>query len=141
MEAYVTIAACYVSSEGVVFGADSTTTLMVTNPETGTPEQHYFDFGQKIFELGEKDATRGIVTWGLGALPRDSYRTLYAEFADELKDIQPSSVEDAAQRWIKRFWSPYETTVRSPYRESLAKAQSDEERNTLDALAENSSVG
>ena len=39
----MTIAACYLSPEGVVFGADSTTTI----------GDHHFNFGQKIFELGD----------------------------------------------------------------------------------------
>lgn len=137
----MTIAACYVSTEGVVFGADSTTTLVVADPDTHKPEQHFFDFGQKVFELGEKDATLGVVTWGLGTLPSVSYRTLFAELADELKIDKPASVEDVAKRWIGRFWSSYDTMVRTPYRQRLEKAQTEEERLSLRGLAESSSVG
>jgi hypothetical protein len=44
----VTIAACYTSREGVVLGADSTTTF-----ESGTSEQNYYlNYSQKIFEIG-----------------------------------------------------------------------------------------
>jgi hypothetical protein len=47
----VTIAICYVSPEGVVLGADSTTTY-------GT---HHFNNSQKLFEVGE-DSSLAIVT-------------------------------------------------------------------------------
>ena len=62
----MTIAACYLSSEGVVLGADSTSTYLVPIKKNGTIEwqtQHY-DHAQKLFEIGE-DSTAGIVIWGL----------------------------------------------------------------------------
>ena len=55
----MTIAACYLSPEGVVLGADS----MSTYPFPG--HDHHFNYGQKLFEIGE-DSTFGLVTWGLG---------------------------------------------------------------------------
>lgn len=61
----MTIAVCYVSQEGVVLGADSTTTY-------GT---HHFNNSQKLFEVGE-DSTLAMVTWGLGGLHVNSYRTM-----------------------------------------------------------------
>lgn len=136
----MTIAACYLSPEGVVFGADSTTTVMVTNPETRAAEQHGFDFGQKVFELGQ-DANLGIVTWGLGGFPNASYRTLYAEFADDLKAKPPSSVEDAAVRWVARFWSAYDSTLRAAHRAAEAAATTPDDKRIVEAVAENSSVG
>ena len=69
----MTIAACYVCPEGVVFGADSTTTV-------GT---RYYDHTQKIFEVGGRGSTLGIVTWGLGGLGDLSYRALISQFADQ----------------------------------------------------------
>ena len=66
----MTIAACYVSSEGVVLGVDSTSTMRAP----GWPDRHY-DYEQKLFELGEK-STLAIAMWGIGALEPLSYRTI-----------------------------------------------------------------
>jgi len=86
----MTIAACYVCPEGVVFGADSTATFPVGD-EFGL----HYDFTQKLFEVGE-NGNLGIVTWGLGGFDDISYRSLIALFADELTADPPSSVKDAA---------------------------------------------
>jgi hypothetical protein len=86
----VTIAACYLTPEGVVFGADSTTTV-------GTPGglRHY-NYAQKIFEIGQP-STLGIVMWGMGGFPRRSHRTLIAQFADALRaGPQLASVSSSA---------------------------------------------
>lgn len=98
----MTIAACYVSPEGVVLGADSTTTY--GNP-TGP---HYFNHAQKLFEIGE-NATLGVVTWGLGGLAYVSYRALLALLADDLRQTAPVSVADVASRWAARVWAAYST--------------------------------
>jgi hypothetical protein len=56
----VTIAVCYVTPEGVVLGAASATL---------PGGFHYFNFNQKVFEIGEPGrGTLGIATWGLGRL-------------------------------------------------------------------------
>jgi len=56
----MTIAACYVSPEGIVLGADSTASF-------NFGAMHYYNHNQKLFELGD-GSTLGIVTWGLGSL-------------------------------------------------------------------------
>jgi hypothetical protein len=96
----VTIAACYVSPEGVVFGADSTTTY--AGP-------HYFNHGQKLFEVGE-NSTLGIVTWGLGGLAVGSHRTQIALLADDLIQNPTHSVSDVANRWAAQFSGAYATS-------------------------------
>jgi hypothetical protein len=99
----MTIAACYVCSEGVVFGADSTWTVPV-ECAGGDVRERYFNYGQKIFEVG-KDSTRGVVFWGLLTLNQLSCRTLVARLAD---DLQPTdTVEDAARGLADGFWSEY----------------------------------
>jgi hypothetical protein len=96
----VTIAACYISPEGVVLGADSTSTY-------GSPrDPHYYNNAQKLFEIGE-GGTLGVVTWGIGGLQVSSHRTLLALFADDLKDNPPVTVSEAATRWRDRFWAAY----------------------------------
>jgi hypothetical protein len=98
----MTIAACYVSPEGVVFGADSTASL---NTAGGF---HFFNHNQKLFELGE-DATLAVVTWGLGGFGELSHRTLFAEFADDLKAKAPTNLQEVADRWASKAWSVYST--------------------------------
>lgn len=99
----MTIAVCFVSHEGIVLGADSTSTIM----QNGRPVQH-FDHQQKIFEVGE-GATLGVTMWGVGSLPHKSHRTLIAELADELRDHPPATVEEAARRLATRFWGEFTT--------------------------------
>jgi hypothetical protein len=96
----VTIAACFVTPEGVVFGADSTTTAL-------TPVgPHYLNHNQKIFEIGA-GSTFGAVTWGLGGLVVKSHRGMLALLADDLAKNAPNSVEEVAQRWADQFWTDY----------------------------------
>ncbi len=102
----MTIAACYLSPEGVVLGADSTSTY---NTPSGP---HYFNHGQKIFEVGEPNTgTLGIATWGLGGLVVSSHRFLIAALADGLKSKKPKSVLDVAERWSAHFWKAYTTAL------------------------------
>ena len=100
----MTIAACYISPEGVVLGADSTTTY------TGhAGQQHYYNHSQKLFELSNDPecGTLAAVTWGLGGLQVSSHRTLLAELADDIKKTPIASVADVANRWSAKFWSAY----------------------------------
>ena len=93
---FVTIA-CYLSPEGVVLGADSTTTY-------GTPTSpHYFNNAQKLFEVGE-DSTLGAVTWGMGGLNATSHRSLLAKLDDSLAATPAESALQVAERWISLFW-------------------------------------
>lgn len=107
----MTIAACYLSPEGIVFGADSASTYQVpgNNPFLPPRERHY-NFGQKLFEIG-KGSTLAAVTWGLGGLAIGSYRTLLARLADDIEARPISSVEEAAFRWATQFWQAYTTSL------------------------------
>jgi hypothetical protein len=105
----VTIAACYLSAEGVVFGADSTTTMTVLGPGPvpfGSP--HHFNYAQKVFQIGE-DSTLGMTMWGLGNLEHSSYRTMIARFSDLLVAQPAQTMADVADRWNTFFWSAYST--------------------------------
>lgn len=97
----MTIAVCYVSPEGVVLGADSTSSAVVSPGGF-----HYFNHNQKLFELGES-ATLAAVTWGLGGLGPVSYRTLFAQLVDDLRTTPPATVHDVATRWTNQFWDTY----------------------------------
>lgn len=84
----MTIAAAYLTSEGVVFGADSTTTVS-SNKKVSQLLNH----AQKVFEIGE-NSRLGICTWGAGCINGISHRTLIARLGDEL-DIDKVSVSCA----------------------------------------------
>ena len=99
----MTIAACYLSTEGVVFGADSTATMLVSGSGGQPSIEHHYTFCQKVFEFGELGSSVGLVTWGLGALPSLSYRTLIAEVFDAALDQKVSSLEKVANLWSKMF--------------------------------------
>ena len=111
----VTLAACYLSPEGVLLGADSTTTYGLASGK------HYYNNAQKLFEIGE-DSRLGVVTWGLGGLNSYSHRTLFALLADDLKVNLPASVDDIAQRWTDHFWTAY-TDRNSPLAPLFAECQ------------------
>lgn len=97
----MTIAVCYVSPEGIVLGADSTTTM---NMPGGS---HYFDHSQKVFEVGE-NSTLAIATWGLSGLAIRSHRLLIALYADELAANPRPTVEAVANGWVDFFWPEYD---------------------------------
>lgn len=123
----MTIAACYISSEGVVLGTDSTSTMRIP----GMSDQH-FDYEQKLFELGEK-STLAIAMWGVGGLEQLSYRTMIAKLADDLVDNPAESVEQVANLWAQRFWKEYTERLAEPlkrYRDlaGLSQRTEDEER-------------
>lgn len=100
----MTIAACYLSPEGVVLGADSTSTYALSGGE------HHFNYAQKLFEIGD-GGTLGIVTWGLGGLSVGSHRTLVARLADDVRCNAAASVRDVALRWIDQFWAQYTSSL------------------------------
>lgn len=103
----MTIAACYLSSEGVVLGADSTTTMYVTCPGPNPLQtEHHYNYAQKVFQIG-KESTLGITMWGLGNLGETSYRTLIAEFADTLLSQGAQTVAEVAQGWNLFSWARY----------------------------------
>jgi hypothetical protein len=141
----MTIAACYLSSEGVVFGADSTTTVFVQGPDpaiSGT--DHYYNYAQKIFQIGE-DSNLGMTMWGLGSLGETSYRTLIARFADTLAAQPPGSMGEVADRWNAFYWNAYSSRF-APFRARLQhlRAQatrSPEEEAELRRLEQNLSGG
>lgn len=108
----MTIAACYVSPEGVVLGADSASTY------TFPSGHHHFNYGQKLFEIGI-DSTLGIVTWGLGGLALGSYRTLAARLGDRITTSPINSVLDAAVHWIDMVWPIYSSLAEVGFTKTL----------------------
>jgi len=73
----MTIAAAYLTSEGVVLGADSTTTVGTGG---GVAVAQLLNYAQKIFEVGERSRL-GVCTWGAGRIGEVSHRTLIARLA------------------------------------------------------------
>jgi len=125
----MTIAACYVSAEGVVLGADSTSTVYVPGPPGVEGSTHHFDFAQKVFEFGE-DSSIGIVTWGLGSLKDTSHRTVIAEVADTCNGDPGSisSVEQVARRFAEHFHRIYTTRYEDVLRQARQLRDKGDER-------------
>jgi hypothetical protein len=103
----MTIAACSVTPEGVVLGADSTSTVTM-----GDGSQRYLNNEQKIFEVGAS-GTLGVVTWGLGRIGNVSHRNSIAALDDDLLRHPPSSVSGAADRFAQLVWGTYDHTLRA----------------------------
>lgn len=97
----MTIAAAYLTSEGVVFGADSTSTI-----RTQQGVAQLFNYAQKIFEVGENSRI-GVCTWGAGSVGGVSHRTLIARLADKL-DLEKVKVSAAAENFAKIVAERYE---------------------------------
>lgn len=135
----MTIAACYVSMEGVVFGADSTTTISVKGP-SGDWEGHHFDYGQKIFEIG-RESRLGVAIWGLGSFLGTSYRTLIAELGDEVEAEPRRSVEETARSLGIKVWTAVESSFSAEFIQKLRdiaakgeKERTPEEQDQLSRL-------
>ncbi|MCX5677127.1 MAG: hypothetical protein NTX87_19230, partial [Planctomycetota bacterium] len=104
----MTIAACYLSAEGVVLGADSTSTVFVAGRGGQSGCQHHYDYAQKVFEFGDPESTAGLALWGLGSMGVTSHRTLIAETADEATRLNLPSLEDVAALMSRIFWEHYQ---------------------------------
>lgn len=140
----MTIAACLLTAGGVVFGADSTTTIPLPD-ENGVPAPHYFHHAQKLFELGE-NASLGVVTWGLGNFDGVSYRCTFAQVGDWVADAKPTTVLEIAEYFIELFWSHYSATssVIAPARlraQEIAPLIGPSEQEELAVLKEGFTVG
>ncbi len=141
----MTIAACYVSAEGVVFGADSTTTMFVDVPGSGqTGQEHHYNHAQKVFEIG-RDSTLAIAMWGLGSLGNTSYRTMIAQFADSLSTQDAQSLSEVANQWSQFFWSSYSSAfaelLQRTHELQAKTARTPQEENELRWLAQTFSGG
>lgn len=72
----MTIAAAYLTSEGVVLGADSTTTV-----SRGGAVVQLLNHAQKVFEIGHP-GRMALCTWGSGIIATTSHRTIAARLSD-----------------------------------------------------------
>jgi hypothetical protein len=145
--ANLTIAMCFLSPEGVILGADSTSS---GNWDPGG--FHFFNHNQKIFQIG-RQSTLGLLTWGLGGLGPVSHRTLVAELDDALAAAAPASVQEVAERWSALFWGRYQAALaaeiartailaaRPPHDPADATSRSADEEAELAALRSNYFVG
>lgn len=92
----MTLAAAYLTSEGVVLGADSTTVVQVAAQGDDQPRVgQLLDHAQKVFEVGEPGAGRlALCTWGDGSVCGTSHRTVVARLMEAVDD-RTTSVEEA----------------------------------------------
>src|SRR3972149_3012126 len=92
----MSIAAAYLVSEGVVLGADSSTTVQVSTPE-GTGVVQLLTHSQKVFEVGS-NSRLGVCTWGAGSIGNISHRTIVAQLADKVNN--ETTVQDASKELL-----------------------------------------
>lgn len=141
----MTIAACYPCLEGVVLGADSTTTIFVPGPIAHSGQRHHYTFCQKVFEFGDRGSSAGVVTWGLGALPHVSYRTIIAEAADAASASGAQTLEDVVRVFGGLFWAEYSTAFQQGTQRAQAldakKDRTDQEQSELEFWKGTLSVG
>jgi len=130
----MTIAACYLSSEGVVLGADSTSTVFVAGRGTQSGSVHQYNFAQKVFEFGPRGSTVGVALWGLGSLGRKSWRTLVAEMADEAHESKVATLKEVASIAATSFGKEYEAAFGEQW---LARARSLQAKDKERTPAEN----
>lgn len=91
----MTIAAAYLTSEGVVLGADSTTSVIQSTADGDKSVVQLLNHAQKVFEVGPPGEGRiGVCTWGAGSFGNTSHRTLVVRLADEVTD--DTTIEEAA---------------------------------------------
>lgn len=94
----MTIAAAYLTSEGVVLGADSAT---VVNARVSGGPAHVAQIlrhSQKVFEIGERSRF-GLTTWGAGSIRGVSHRAIVARLADTLE--QGTTVQEVADKLVE----------------------------------------
>lgn len=142
-EGPLTIAACYVTPEGIVLGADSTTSATLKGGF------HYFNYNQKVFEIGEPGTrTLGLVTWGLSQFPATgtSHRTIVARINDEITARPRTSVMEVVELLADLVWSEYEPlsthcralSTKRPFDPAITPpdptARTEEEEKELDQL-------
>jgi hypothetical protein len=100
----MTIACAYLVSEGVVFGADSTTTVAVPGPPGQGGVTQLLNHAQKLFSVGPMDefhpslskAKMAVSTWGAGRVGQTSHRTLVSRLSDEVVKHPEWMVAEAA---------------------------------------------
>lgn len=140
----MTIAACYLSSEGVVLGADSTSTMFVPGPDGASDGLHHLNYAQKLFEIGT-ESTLAVTMWGMGSIGSLAHRTLIAHFADYLAGHPVKTMQEVADQFATFFWQEYTQQLQKwlvKARDLAAKqASTPEEQEELANLRHNLSGG
>lgn len=129
----MTVAACYVCSEGIVLGADSTWAIPVSSLVQERTEERFFNYGQKILQVGDEQSPFGIVFWGLLALKELSCRTLVARLSDRLQGHPPKTVKEVAEQWGILFWDEYASAY-ADYRKAALELSGKRESLTPEDL-------
>jgi len=124
----MTIAACYLSTEGVVLGADSMSTVFVPGSGAQQGSEHHFNFAQKVFEFGEPGASVGVTLWGLGSLLTKSHRTIIAEAADQSLTANLPDLKQVADLVGQLYAQEYEQSFRDIITQANTLQQKGEER-------------
>lgn len=101
---HLTIAACHLSPEGVVLGADSASTI--SGPNTSTS---HLDYAQKVFEVGPPGSAVGVVTWGLGQIGQTSHRSIVASVGFAHARTPATTLAGLADRLASELWRHFQS--------------------------------
>ena len=97
----MTIAAAYLTSEGIVLGADSATVISINQPKgIGGNVVQILRHTQKVFEIGEK-SRYGICTWGSGSVANISHRAIIARVGDTITNT--TTIENVIDSLIEEI--------------------------------------
>jgi len=108
----MTIAAVYLTKEGVVLGADSTTTYTRPTAQGQEVVLQLCNHAQKIFEVGKPEkGTLAVSTWGMGEFIDKSIRHLVAEFSDAIDDGRCRDFDAALQRLLDLATPAYNRSI------------------------------
>lgn len=107
----MTLACAFMVSEGVVFGADSTTTVAI-----GADVVQLLNHAQKVFEVGRAGRGRmAICTWGAGRAGLTSHRTIAARLGDAVgRKTTPREAADVLARLVVEASAPVVNTGQPP---------------------------
>ncbi len=92
----MSIASAYLVSDGIVLGADSSTTVSVSTPQ-GSSIIQLLTHSQKVFEVGSNSRI-GVCTWGAGSLGKTSHRTVIAQLSDKINN--DTTIQEVAEKLI-----------------------------------------
>lgn len=120
----MTIAVSIQVNDGLILAADSASTILSRDPNTGNSGVvNVYDNANKVFNLHKKLPV-GAITWGAGSIGTASTYTLVKDFRKELTDssdfdLKAYTVEDIAHRfydfiYTKRYLKEFEQWPEKP---------------------------
>lgn len=121
----MTIAISLKVNDGVVLAADSASTLIMRDQQGNAAVAKVFDNANKVFNL-HKRLPVGSITWGVGAIGKESIGTLTKDFRRKLSegsqdgyklDVNNYTVEDIATKFRRFIYDEHYVKAFEKYKE------------------------